>query len=64
MNDSQTVGQTHAFQAEVTELLRLMVHSVYSENDIFLRELISNAADVEQLPSAEAMDLLKVLAFR
>jgi molecular chaperone HtpG len=37
--------QTHPFQAEVTELLRLMVHSVYSENDVFLRELISNASD-------------------
>jgi molecular chaperone HtpG len=45
MNDSQTAGQTHAFQAEVSELLRLMVHSVYSESDIFLRELISNASD-------------------
>jgi HSP90 family molecular chaperone len=33
MNDSTAVGQTHAFQAEVTELLRLMVHSVYSEKD-------------------------------
>ncbi len=38
-------AQTHAFQADVARLLHLMVHSVYSERDIFLRELVSNAAD-------------------
>src|ERR1700692_4423597 len=43
--DTDTVAQTHPFQAEVAELLRLMVHSVYSETDVFLRELISNASD-------------------
>src|SRR5437868_2830995 len=37
--------ETHAFQAEVAELLGVMVHSVYSETDVFLRELISNASD-------------------
>ncbi|HXW24172.1 MAG TPA: molecular chaperone HtpG, partial [Xanthobacteraceae bacterium] len=38
-------AQTHPFQAEVAELLRLMVNAVYSEADVFLRELISNASD-------------------
>src|SRR5246500_5060511 len=45
MTTTDTAAHTQPFQAEVSELLHLMVHSVYSETDIFLRELISNASD-------------------
>ena len=45
MTTTDTTVESQPFQAEVSELLHRMVHSVYSETDIFLRELISNASD-------------------
>ncbi len=60
--EDETVVETHQFQAEVTELLRLMVHSVYSETDVFLRELISNASDACDKLRYEAIARPELLA--
>lgn len=57
-------GETHShnFQAEVAKLLHLMVHSVYSDRDVFLRELISNAADALDKLRYEAIATPDLLA--
>lgn len=47
--------ETHSFQAEVDELLGLMVHSLYSHREVFLRELISNASDALDKLRLEAL---------
>ena len=53
MND--TITEQHAFGAEVGRLLDLVVHSLYSEREIFLRELVANAADAMDRRRFEAL---------
>ena len=48
--------QTYSFQAEVAQLLHLVTHSLYSNPDIFLRELISNASDAADKLRFEALN--------
>lgn len=44
-SDAQVSSNTHQFKAETKQLLNILIHSLYTERDIFLRELISNASD-------------------
>jgi molecular chaperone HtpG len=60
--EAASASENRAFQADVAKLLHLMVHSVYSDRDIFLRELISNAADACEKLRFEAIQTPELVA--
>src|SRR5215211_3213380 len=75
MADPEAVAEAPApearqFRAEIRQLLNILAHSLYTEREIFLRELISNASDAlnrvrfEQLTNADVLDPEAELAIR
>ena len=56
------MAEQHAFKAEIQQLLDILIHSLYTDRDIFLRELVSNASDAlsrlqfEQLTNPNVVD--------
>ena len=70
MSDPTHSSQTYTFQAEIQQLLHILVHSLYTDREVFLRELISNASDAlnraqfEMLTNATMLDSDAELAIR
>jgi len=60
-------GERHAFQAEVQQLLNIVIHSIYTDKEVFVRELVSNAADAlekrryESLQAGKPTDALDIV---
>jgi len=70
MTTTETTTSQYAFKAEIKQLLHILVHSLYKDRDIFLRELISNASDAltriqfELLTNRDVLDPDAELAIR
>ena len=58
---TEKIAKNHSFQAEVSKLLDLVANSLYSEREIFLRELISNSADACEKLRYESLSKKNIL---
>ena len=52
--------EVHEYQAEMQKLLEILVHSLYTEREIFLRELVSNASDAMSKVQLTALSLIHI----
>ena len=70
MSTTSEAPQQHVFQAEVRQLLDIVIHSLYTDKEIFIRELVSNASDalekmrLKELTEADVFEKAKRSKFR